>query len=91
LTIIIVDIEKFLVENFDAEESLAELAQAGLRQAILSLTLEEIDSGRVKLDNRLTKEAQSTLENFGVEVESMRLQSCAEGTVLIHAGSFISA
>ncbi len=83
------DIHRFLTENFDAEENIAELAQAGLRQAILSLTLEEIDSGRVKLDNRLTREANSALAGFGVNVESVRLQSCSEGRVLIHAGSMV--
>lgn len=85
----IVDIHKYLVDNYDAEDSITELAQAGLRQAVLSLTLDEIDSGRVKLDHKLTDVANESLAIFGIDVESMRLQSCACGTVMIHTGQFI--
>ncbi len=83
------DLHKFLVENFDAEENMTELAEAALRQAIIRETYDEINSGRVKLDNRLAKEAGQLLEPFGIVVETMRLQSCAEGTVLIHAGAIV--
>jgi len=84
------DLYTFCVENHDAEENMAELAQAGLRKAVLSTSFEEIGSGRAKFDNRLTAEAQRSLKGFGVEIESMRLQSCAEGSVHIHAGSAVT-
>lgn len=84
---VVIDLHKFLVENFNADDNLKELAGAALRDAILSLTFEEINSGRVKLDHRLTKRAREALENFGVEVESMKLQSFAQGHVLIHSGA----
>ena len=84
------DLHKYLVENYDADDNLTELAQAALREAILSLTFEEINSGRVKLDHRLTKRATELLKPFGIEVESLKLQSFAKGRVIIHAGSFVS-
>jgi regulator of protease activity HflC (stomatin/prohibitin superfamily) len=83
------NIETFLVDNYEAEASLTEVALAGIRAAILDLTLDEIFSGRVKLDKRLTKEVGESLEEYGVTVEFAKLQSCAEGAVLIHAGNMI--
>lgn len=80
----------YLTENWDADQNIAEIAQAALRSAILSLTLEEIDSGRVKLDNKLTREATGLLQPFGVSTEALKLVSCAEGQVMIHAGTAVS-
>lgn len=85
----VVDLFKFLVENFNADDNVRELAETALREAILSLTFEEINSGRVKLDRRLTQRASEALESFGVGVESLKLQSFAKGNVLIHAGSVV--
>lgn len=84
------DLYTFCVENHDAEENMAELAQAALRKAVLSTPFEDITSGRAKFDNKLTSEAQKLLKQFGVEVESMRLKSCAEGSVMIHAGAAVN-
>ena len=84
------DLYTFCVDNHDAEENMAELAQAGMRKAVLSTSMEEIGSGRAKFDNRLTTEAQKSLKGFGVAIESMRLQSCSEGTVHIHAGAAVT-
>lgn len=84
------DLYTFCVENHDAEENMAELAQAGMRKAVLSTPLEEINGGRAKFDNRLTTEAQKSLAGFGVAIESMRLQSFTEGNVVIHAGAAVS-
>jgi len=84
------DLYTFCVENHDAEENMAELAQAGMRKAVLSTPFDEINAGRAKFDNRLTREAQKSLQDFGVEIESMRLQSCTEGMVHIHAGAAVT-
>ena len=84
------DLYTFCVENDDAEENMAELAQAGMRKAVLGTPFEEINGGRAKFDNRLTTEAQKSLKGFGVAIETMRLQSCTEGTVYIHAGDVVS-
>lgn len=86
----ITDLYTFLVENHDADANVAELAAAGVRKAILSTPLAEVVGGRAKFDNRLTSEAQKSLKGFGVEVEALRLQSFAEGHVLIHAGAMFN-
>jgi len=86
----IADLYTFCVDNHDAEQNMAELAQAGMRKAVLGTPIDEINAGRAKFDNRLTMEAQRSLKGFGVEIESMRLQSCTEGAVHIHAGSAVS-
>ena len=80
------DLYVFAVENHDALDNIAELAESGLRKATLSTPWAEILEGRAKFDNRLTSEASKALKGFGVEIETMRLQSCAEGHVLIHTG-----
>jgi regulator of protease activity HflC (stomatin/prohibitin superfamily) len=84
------DLYTFCVENHDAEENMAELAQAGVRKAVLSTPFAEINAGRAKFDNKLTAEAQKSLSGFGVAIESMRLQSCTEGQVHIHAGAAVT-
>jgi len=81
---------KFCVENHDAEENMAELAQAGMRKAVLTTPIGQINDGRAKFDNKLTAEAQKSLKGFGVAVEAMRLKSCTEGTVMIHAGAVVN-
>lgn len=81
------DLTKFLVENFNADDNVKEIAQAALREAILSLDFSEINSGRVKLDHRLTARANDLLEPFGVVALSLKLQSFAAGQVVVHAGS----
>jgi len=85
------DLHKFLVENFDADKNLAEMAMWGLRKAIMDSTLEQIQSGRAAMEHKLTREAANALKGFGVEVEAMRLQSCVEGQVIIHAGRPVSS
>ena len=85
------DLHRFVTEAYDAAEDLDELGQAAVRKAIIALRLPEIQSGRVKLDHRLTKEATELLEPLGITVLDLQLKSCAPGTVLIHAGNSIGA
>lgn len=83
------DLTKFMVENFDAEDSLQELAQGAVLNVIMTLTAEELrdPEKRDETNKRLTSEVKRSLRGFGVSVEKLRLQSCAPGQVLIHAGS----
>lgn len=78
----ITDLYKFMVENYDAEDSMLESAQTGIRKAVLAETVESINGGRAKIDHRLTREVQSAVEAFGVSVEVVRLTTFAPTQVL---------
>jgi regulator of protease activity HflC (stomatin/prohibitin superfamily) len=76
------DLHTYLVENWEAEDSLGEVGQAGIRKAVVNMDFDDIQRGMADVDNRLTKEAQKLLERFGVEVELMRLTSFSRAHVL---------
>ncbi len=76
------DLHTYLVENWEAEDSLGEVGQAGIRKAVVSEDFEDIQKGMADVDNRLTREAQKLLERFGVTVELMRLTSFARAHVV---------
>ena len=78
----ITDIIKFLVDNFDADEAIAEVAGSALRKFVISKTVEEIQKGRADVDNSLTREAQKLLKDFGIEVEYARLVSFSTARVI---------
>jgi regulator of protease activity HflC (stomatin/prohibitin superfamily) len=82
VTFSIKDLYMFLVENYDAEDSMFEAAQTGIRRAVLAETVDSINSGRAKIDHRLTREVQSAVEAFGVSVEMVRLTTFAPTQVL---------
>ena len=72
------DVEAFLVENHDADEAIAEVAVASLRDAIVGETLADLQKNtRKKIDGRLTKQAVAALHSFGVRVEAVKLTSFA--------------
>ena len=83
----ITDIIKFLVENFDADEAIAEVAGSALRKFVISKTVDEIQKGRAAMDNALTKETQKLLTDFGVEVEYARLVSFSTARVINFVGA----
>jgi len=76
------DLHAFLVENWNAEDSLGEVGQAGIRKAIVNMDFAAVQGAMADVDNRLTKEAQKLLESFGVDVELMRLTSFARAHVV---------
>lgn len=80
------DLHTFLVENFEAEDSLGEIGQAGIRKAVVNMDFPKIQAAMADVDNTLTREAQKLLKPFGVEVELMRLVSFAKAQVIILAG-----
>ncbi|KKN46310.1 hypothetical protein LCGC14_0674270 [marine sediment metagenome] len=82
VTFSIKDLYMFLVENYDAEASMLEAAQTGIRKAVLAETIDSINGGRVKIDHRLTREVQSAVDAFGVSVEVVRLTTFAPTQVL---------
>lgn len=82
------DVERFLVENHDAEAGIDEVACASIRQVMLSMTLEEIHAASIGLgmNDRLRREARKSLGPFGIRVEYLRLTDCAPAQVFSLAG-----
>lgn len=79
----IVDWTTYLVDNFEADASVEEAVAAALRQAIVDRDWIEVKRNtRNKVDHALTKAAQEILEDFGVNVERVRLTSLAEARVV---------
>lgn len=84
----ITDVEKYLVENWDAEQSIQEVACAALREAIVGKKVPEIqENDRKKVDNDLTRKAKDHLEEFGADVERMRLTSFSKAQIINYVGA----
>lgn len=75
LTYFINDVLKYEVENFDADDSLAEVAQGGLRRIVTNHNWADLcvtgDEGTV-LERTLKESMSKDLKRFGVRVESCR-------------------
>jgi len=84
------DVRKYLVENYEAEDSVTEVAGYAVRDAIVGKTLEQIQEtdGRRGIDRALLAEASKALVKFGVKVEIMRLTDFAPARVLNLVGAF---
>lgn len=83
------DVRAYLVENYDADDAIGEVASAALRDAIVGRSLEEIQEtdGRKSIDKRLSSIAQEALTPFGVVVEYVRLTHFAEAQVINYVGA----
>lgn len=87
------DVRKYLVENYEAEDSVTEVAGYAVRDAIVGKTLDQIQEtdGRSSIDRSLLAEASKALAKFGVKVETMRLTDFAPARVLNLVGEFGSS
>jgi len=71
----ITDPVTYRTENYEAEDGLAEMAEAALRDAVMERTwdrLKESTEDGKKLEKMLSTRLQRSLERFGIEVESCR-------------------
>ena len=91
----IVDLHKFMVENFDAEDSLDDIVQTAIRKTIVNRDFLTIQQARADVDKRLTTDVQKALEPFGIEVEAARITDFSRarvtnmvgnGLISLHAG-----
>lgn len=84
----IVDVERYLVANHDADAGIDEVTCAAIRQVLLAMDLELIQAASVGggMDDKLRRQARKVLASFGVRVESCRLTDCAQARVLSLAG-----
>lgn len=76
------DLHAYLVDNYDAGESLVEAAQTGIRKAVVNMTLDDLQTHRATLDDRLTTAVRRAVDAFGVEVETARFTTFAPASVL---------
>lgn len=91
VTYSIADLHAFLVENYDADESLGELARSGVRKSVTDSTVQQINEGRVKVDKSLRRAVQKAVEGLGVEIESAKLTTFAPTQALSLFGNTPSA
>lgn len=75
------NVVKYLVDNYDADEAIAEVASAALRKVIISKTIEDIQRGRADIDNALSRETQKLMEDFGILIVYMRLVNFSKAKV----------
>lgn len=83
ITYTITDVTKYLAENFNTDDSIAETTAACLREVVVSREMEELlKNSRNSVDNALTRSAGAMLAEFGVTVERVRLTSFSKAQVI---------
>lgn len=93
VTYSIADLSTFLAQNYEAEDSITDLACVGVQTAITGRSFSEIqtdraDEGRtLALETRLRRDVAEALAPFGVEVERVRLAQFAKARVFAFSSS----
>lgn len=88
----IVNVEKYLVDNFDSSECLGQIALASVRNVIMNKSLEDIQLSREEIDMDLTDSAIDLLEEqFGIDVLYVKLVSVAPAKVINLVGGLGSS
>lgn len=75
LTYHIVDVYRFEVENYEADDSIAEAAQGALQDIVTKHTWSALDGDTdegTRLGGKLARRMGKALDKFGIEVESCR-------------------
>jgi regulator of protease activity HflC (stomatin/prohibitin superfamily) len=65
----ICDIEKALIETYDFMETIKDRAQAGVIEACIGKTIDELMRRHQGINSAITKKIRKALEPFGVDVE----------------------
>lgn len=82
LTYRVVDVVKFLVDNYEADESVQEIVSSVLRDVVSERDWDSLQANnRNTVDNALTRKAASMLDSYGCEVEKLRITSLAPAKV----------
>ena len=63
------DIVKALVETFDLEDTIRDVAQGCVKNIIISSSLKEITEEQKKGDDKITTELQVELQSYGIKVK----------------------
>ena len=81
------DVEKYLVENYDADEAIEDVASSTLKEAITTHSFEDLCEIGPDLDKLLTRLVRSSLRSYGVKVEYARMRDFAATRVISLVGS----
>lgn len=83
LTYRVIDVVKFLADNYEADESVAEVVSSVLRDVVSEREWSALqENHRNMIDNALKRKATDLLASYGVEVERLRITSLAPARVL---------
>lgn len=69
------DVKTFLLEVYDAQDALSDMAQSIIKNVIMSMTMDECTDS--ELDNTLTKKVRVEARKWGVEVQQVTLTDLA--------------
>jgi len=69
------DVKIFLLEVWDAQDALSDMASSIIKNVIMSMTLEECTDSEI--DNTLTKKVRVEAKKWGVEVQQVTLTDLA--------------
>lgn len=82
LTYKVVDVRKFLVENYEADDAVCEVVSSVLRDVVSERDWDALQANnRNTVDNALTRKAAVLLESYGCEIERLRITSLAPARV----------
>ena len=71
----IVDVKTFLLEVYDAQDAISDMAQGIIKNIIISKTLEECT--HTDIDSNLTKKVRSEIKKWGVDIQQVTLTDVA--------------
>jgi regulator of protease activity HflC (stomatin/prohibitin superfamily) len=87
----ITDVEKYLVDNENADKGIAEIAAYALREIVVNSAFEDLQEPKDERRDEITKRAQAALTEFGIRVKYLRLSShFAETKVFSHIGTALA-
>jgi len=81
LVFTIEDAFKYLVGNYEAQDSAAVIALGAMRRAVGMRTFDQLRENRADIDNTLASQAQKRLDVLGVKVETLEITDLAETLV----------
>jgi len=71
----ITDVKTFLLEVYDAQDAISDMAQGIIKNIIISKTLEECT--HTDIDSNLTKKVRSEIKKWGVDIQQVTLTDVA--------------
>lgn len=64
----IVDIYKALVDTYDLEDTICDVAQGAVKRVVMSNNFDDLHKKSKQIDAHLTKEVKTALETYGIKV-----------------------
>lgn len=88
----VVDVEKFLVDNYDSAECINQLALASIREVLIQYDYSSFNSFRDDIENSLTSQARDLIEEqLGVKINYVKLVSLSPAKVINLVGGLTNS